>query len=134
MNTTGVGGLFTGAVGSVSQVGDVNVITAGAAHHLGFSTQPANTPAASDLLPVVEIQDFGNNVVAGDDRLISLQIQNNPGGGSLLGDRHRFSAAGVATWTGADDLRINNGGIGYTLRASHSGAAFPARIRSTARH
>lgn len=117
LNTTGVGGAInTGAAQAL--------VAAGAAHHLAFTLQPVSATAGADLLPTVAIQDFGNNTVAGDNRVISLAIQNNPGGAVLQGNRHVLSAAGLAAWIGADDLAINVAANGYTLRASHDGAAF----------
>ncbi len=56
---------------------DVSV-TNGAAHHLAFTTQPANTPAGAPLTPAVTIQDQCNNTVTGDDRTITLSIVGGP--------------------------------------------------------
>ncbi len=119
VTTTGIGGTFTNTV-----LGSANV-SAGAEDHIGFSVQPATSAAGADLVPAVQILDFGNNPVVGTDRLIELTIQNNPGAATLFGNRFRMMAASVATWTGADNLRINNAANGYTLRATAGGPALP---------
>jgi hypothetical protein len=100
-------------------------ITPAPAHHLAFTTQPASTVAGGNLLPVVTIQDQFDNTVTGDDRTITLAIQTNPCGGTLLGDNTEpTGSGGVATWTAGHLLNITTACTGYTLRASHSGAAF----------
>ena len=99
-------------------------ITPGAADHLIFSTQPASAAIEDDLLPVVTIEDAYNNTVTGDNRNITLAVQTNPGSGTLNGTKTLTSVSGVATWTGAESLDIGAAGGGYTLRATHNGAAF----------
>ncbi len=99
-------------------------ITGGTADHLAFTTQPINTSAGVALVPVVTIEDAFNNPVTGDDRNITLTIQNNPGGAALNGTVVLATVNGVATWTGAQNLDITVAASGYTLRASHDGAAF----------
>lgn len=101
-------------------------ITAGAADRLVFAAQPGSTQAGADLLPAVKIVDFGGNLVTNDVRTINLAIQTNPGAATLLGTTSVQTVAGVATWTAAEDLRINTAATGYTLRASHSGGGFPS--------
>jgi len=99
-------------------------ITPAAAHHLAFSTQPANSAAGANLLPVVRIQDQYNNTVTNDNRTITLTIQVNPGGATLFGTTSLVTTGGVATWTATQALNIRVAATGYQLRASHSGAAF----------
>ncbi len=99
-------------------------ITRGAPDRLVFSAQPGSTQATDDLLPAIAIVDFGGNLILNDERLISLTIQDNPSAAALLGALSRQTVNGVATWTDADDLSIAAAGAGYTLRASHDGAAF----------
>lgn len=98
-------------------------ITKGVADHIAFAAQPGNVQAGDDLLPAVKIVDFGENLVTNDTRAITLALLNNPTGASLLGTAQRDTVAGVATWADADNLRITSASTGYTLRASHSGAA-----------
>ncbi len=100
--------------------------TAGAAHHLAFTTQPGNTRVGEPLLPVVTIQDELNNTVTGDERTILLAIQEYPSGGAtgLGGTVSLVSVAGVAAWTAAEGLNIDVAGNGYMLRAFHTGADF----------
>ncbi len=99
-------------------------ITPGVADHLAFSVQPSTSTAGVTLVPSVTILDSFNNVVTGDDRTITLAIQNNPSGASLNGTTSLVTTNGVATWTGTQGLNITTSATGYTLRSSHSGAAF----------
>jgi len=91
-----------------------------AANHLTWSTQPANTVAGMDLLPVVQVRDAFENIVtsgAAASGNISLNIYIGPGGAVLSGVTSLAAVAGVATWIGADDLSLDRVGA-YTLRAS----------------
>lgn len=118
LTTSAAGGSFTNQ-GIVA----ANIAT-GAADRLVFSTAPGNAQAGADLLPAVSIVDFGGNTVRNDARNITLAIASNPGAATLLGTVQKGTVNGVATWANADDLRINVAAAGYTLRASHDGAAF----------
>lgn len=100
-------------------------IIGGAAHHLAFTTQPTSpTTAGANLLPVVTIQDQYDNTVAGDDRNITLTLLANPGGAVLNGTASVATVAGVATWGAGQGLNLTAAAAGYTLQASHDGAAF----------
>lgn len=116
--TSTAGGAFT----------DLGIVAAtiarGLPDRLVFSVQPGTSQAGGDLLPVVTVVDFGGNIVTADPRTISLSLQSNPGGATLLGTAQRSTVNGVATWVDSDDLRITVAASGYTLRASHSGAPF----------
>ncbi|MBL8878985.1 MAG: hypothetical protein JNG88_07680 [Phycisphaerales bacterium] len=98
-------------------------INRGVADHLVFSVQPGSTQSGSALLPAIRLVDFGDNIITNDPRLIALAIQDNPGGAALGGITAVTTANGVATWTAAENLNIVTAAAGYTLRASHSGAA-----------
>ncbi len=116
-----------GAVFATSDTVDSNAfnITGGAAHHLGFTTHPANpTAAGANLLPAVTIQDEYDNTVTGDDRTITLTFAVNPGGAVLNGTVLKATVGGVATWGAGDGLNIAVAANGYQLQASHNGAAF----------
>lgn len=118
VTTSGAGGAFT-AQGIVAAN-----ITKGAADHLVFASQPGTTQSGADILPAVKIVDFGGNLLTNDNRTISLSIQNNPVGATLLGNAQLASASGVATWADADNLNVVAAAAGFTLRAAHDGAAF----------
>lgn len=118
LSTTAVGGAFADQ-GIVA----ANIVK-GAADHLEFTAQPGSTQSNADLLPAVKMVDFGGNLITNDPRAITLAIQTNPGAATLQGLAQRTTVAGVATWVDADDLRIATASVGYTLRASHDGAAF----------
>ncbi len=99
-------------------------ITVGTAYQLAFTTQPANSSAGSNLLPVVAIQDVGGNVVSTSDRTITLSIYDDASDGtaSLLGGKSVNTVNGLATWRATDQLSIEIAGENYTLLASHSSA------------
>ncbi len=100
-------------------------IQPGVAHHLAFTTHPADTVAGQPLLPQVTIQDEYNNTVTADDRMIALTLLN-AGGATLNGTTSRLTAAGVAAWIAGDALNVTQAGSGYRLRATRtSGAPFP---------
>jgi hypothetical protein len=111
--------------GSDTVDSDVFDITAGAAHHLAFTTHPADpTAAGAGLLPAVTIQDAYDNTVTGDDRTITLSFAANPGGAALNGTISKTTAGGIASWEAGEGLHITIAADGYRLRASHDGASF----------
>lgn len=118
VTTSTAGGAFTDqGIVAVS-------ITKGVADRLVFSAQPGSTQSVTDLLPAVKIVDFGGNLVTADQRTITLAIQENPVATALLGTVQRQTDGGVASWVDADDLQIATAAAGFTLRATHHGAAF----------
>ncbi len=116
--------VFTNAAGGAFNTQGISAanITRGAADRLVFATQPGTTQSGADLLPAVSMVDFGGNLVNNDPRTITLALQENPGGATLLGTTSVQTNNGVATWADGQDLRIIPAATGYTLRASHSGA------------
>ena len=112
------------ASGSTADTGTNVTWNHGVAHHLAFTTQPVDTPAGGDLLPVVTIQDRFDNTVKNDDRNISLTLASNPGGAILNGDPNEPTNQGVAEWQPGDDLHITVAAVGYTLLAEHDGPDF----------
>ena len=114
------GTYFNGSETAISN--SFNIIP-GAADHLGFVTQPVNTPAGSPLYPAVAVQDALGNTVTDDTRIITLAISDDPSNGvaTLGGIRTHACVSGVATWAKADGLNIDVSTNGFTLVASHGG-------------
>ena len=112
----------TSSAGGTAATSTAIAITPGPATKLGFVTQPARgVPGiAFATQPSVAVLDANGNVVYNDPpRAITLAIQANPGGGSLTCSANPVSTvSGVASFAGC---RINNVGVGYTLRATASG-------------
>ena len=118
---TGAGG---GAITNQT-VGTVNK-SQGVADHLAFTTQPANSTADDNLLPVVTIQDQFNNTVTGAPRNITLTIDSsNFGSTSLDGTAVLTTVSGVAQWQPVQVLKIAKATDSYVLRATASGPALP---------
>jgi len=99
-------------------------IVAGAPDHLEVTRQPVNTPAGADILVDVTVKDNLDNTVTGSTASITLDSAVNPGAWPLLSSSGLTKAAvnGVASWGGADDLRINKAITGYRLSASGVGS------------
>jgi hypothetical protein len=92
-------------------------ITAGAAAHIAFTTQPA---AGSNIAPnqtipvVVNVKDGFGNVVVGDN--VTLALGSNTGGSTLTGGGTvATDSSGNATFTG---VSLDQPGTGYTLVAT----------------
>ncbi len=115
------GANFTGSDTVISNT--FNIIPA-AADHLGFVTQPVDTPAGSPLYPVVAVQDALGNTITDDTRTITLAISDDPSNGvaTLGGTKTHACVSGLATWVEADGLNIDVSTSGFTLVASHGGA------------
>jgi hypothetical protein len=84
---------------------------------LQFIQQPGNTKVSNAIGTVkVAIVDTWGVVVTGDNATtVTLNIGNNPGGGTLTGTTTVTVVSGVATFTG---LHITAAGTGYTLTAT----------------
>jgi hypothetical protein len=95
---------------------------------LAFASQPADAEvgdviSADTFNPggdpiTVQVRDGSGEPASTSTALIALSIRDNPGGGTLSGDRRVNADDGVATF---DDLSIDAVGLGYTLRARSQG-------------
>jgi WD40 repeat protein len=107
--------------GGLSGANQVTFFVA-AQHHLVFSQEPSDTVAGQSMNPpvTVTIVDQFGNVVTGDNTdVVTLDIGNNPSGGTLSGTVGLTVTSGMATFT---DLSIDKAGSGYTLVASSAGS------------
>lgn len=98
-------------------------ITAGAPDHLIITKQPVTTAAGEDILIDVTVQDAFNNTVILSTENVTIEAASNPGGWPLLTSSSltKQFVLGVASWSAADDLRINKAVVGYRLAASGIG-------------
>ncbi len=94
-------------------------ITAGDPGRLVVSLQPADTAAGQPILINVSALDEFDNLAATPVD-VTLDSAVNPGGWPLLVDTSltKPTAGGVASWTAADNLRINKAITDYRLSAS----------------
>jgi hypothetical protein len=83
---------------------------------LRFTQGPSATQAGSILTPpmIVDVLDAGDNLVTVFDGTVTLELENNPGDGNLLGTTQKRAVDGRATF---DDVSIRKTGSGYTIRA-----------------
>ncbi|MBN1345785.1 MAG: Ig-like domain-containing protein [Phycisphaerae bacterium] len=104
-----------------------NITPEAIAHHLEFTTEPADTTAGDDLVPAVEIKDQYGNTIPSINRNITLSIQTDPPSPpptTLNGTKTLLTSNGKATWSGATGLNIQTAADGFQLRATADGAAF----------
>ena len=108
------------------------------ATQLVFETDPADVLAGTTLAPiVVEAQDASGNLVIGFGEDVTLSIETNPGGGTLVGTTTVTAVGGIAIF---DDLMVDLFGAGYRLRAeagsltSATSAAFDVIPALAAQH
>ncbi|HUQ06163.1 MAG TPA: Ig-like domain-containing protein [Kofleriaceae bacterium] len=94
-------------------------ITPASASKLVWSIQPPSSQTAGvGFTVVVHALDDHDNLDFNFGGSVGLNIQTNPGGGTLSGTTPVTALAGVATFTG---MSINKSGNGYVLRASSTG-------------
>jgi len=113
--------LVASATGRMPVESDSFDISAAAAAHLRFRTQPAEVMAGAAIVPApeVELEDaYGNPT--GATQLVTLSLGENPSNGVLSGTTTRPAASGVASFS---DLAIDIRGAGYTLVAASDGFA-----------
>jgi hypothetical protein len=106
------------AAGLVPDTSAAFNVTAGAPDHLAFLVQPSNVSAAAAIAPAVQVavQDAANNTVTTATSDITIALGTVPlNGGGLFGTLTVTPASGVATFS---NVKINNPGSGYALRAS----------------
>ena len=104
--------------------GTANVsVTSLPATQLEFQNQPA-TGAAGTPIPAVrvEVQNDQGGMVTEGSMPVTMALADNPTGAVLSGTLTVSAVNGVATF---NDIRINQAGVGYSLRAS-SGSLEPA--------
>jgi hypothetical protein len=123
--TCSLAGTYSLSVSDGTATGSGSVTwTPGAAHHLSFSTQPANLALGDPLTPVIVILDSFGNTVSNDARTITLALVPHDSGATLGGTTSINAVLGVATWQQSHELQVSKGGAGFVLRAGHNGAAF----------
>ena len=111
----------SGALTGLSVAFDV---TAGAASHLVFTTQPGNAAAGAPIAVMVTAQDSVGNLAtgfSGATNSVTVAIGTNGGNptpGTLSGTTTQTAANGVATFA---DLTLDKVGSNYTLTATGSG-------------
>src|SRR5690349_15809913 len=121
LDKTGTGYWFAASSTGLSNATSSSFnVTAGAANHLEFGTQPTTTIAGHQIAPAVKVRalDALGNLVPGFTGNVSIAIVFNPSGGTLSGTTPVAAVGGVASFF---DLSINKTGSGYTLSASASG-------------
>ena len=104
--------------------GTANVaVNALPATQLEFQNQPGTGAAGSPIPPVrVEVQNSQGGTVSQGSVAVTVALAYNPTGATLSGTLTVGASNGVATFS---DLRVNQAGTGYTLRAT-AGALTPA--------
>jgi len=120
IDKVGVGYRLAAASGALSITSSAFSVTAGAATHLVFSTQPTSTGSGATITPSVQVtaQDALGNTAVSFTGSVVVAIGSNPGGGLLAGTTTVTASAGVATFS---TLSIDKMGVGYTLTASTTG-------------
>ncbi len=94
---------------------DVQVnVQVGPAASLEILVQPGNAVAgkAFGVQPVILMKDAGGNTVLADTSTVSVVVQANPGGASLIGATAITAIGGVATYHG---LALSSPGMDYVL-------------------
>lgn len=99
-------------------------ISAGNPGKLEFTTQPVDTSAGSDILLAVRVLDEFDNPNTTTPVDVSIDASVNPGGWPLLVDTSltKTTSSGVASWSSADNLRINKAVSDYRIAVSGLGA------------
>jgi hypothetical protein len=93
-------------------------ITAAAADHVDFTTQPASTTAGAFLTPAVTVRDKFGNPVRNFVGTVTVTLINNTFGATLFGTKTVTVSNGVAAFT---DLQIDKSGPSYRMVAAGSG-------------
>lgn len=91
---------------------EIQVHIKGPLHHM-FVSVGFGVAGGSPLAVTVSRFDVFNTLVTDDTTPVTVSIQNNPGGATLLGTLTRTPSGGQVLF---DDLQINQAANGYTLR------------------
>jgi hypothetical protein len=121
IDKSGVGyRLSATATGLAPDTSSAFSIMAGTATHLVFTVQPATTTAGNAISPAVRVtaQDALGNTATGFAGTVAMAFATNPPGGILSGTIAVAAVNGVATFS---NLRIDQAGTGYSLRATSNG-------------
>ena len=118
LQTAGIGYVLGAASPGVSgATSSPFTVTAGAADHLAFVTQPATIGAGAAFSPVVAVaieDNFGNTVTTASAP-ITLSLATNPTNAALTGTLTQAAVNGVATFSG---VGLQTAGAGYALMAA----------------
>ena len=99
---------------------ELGPLSPGTADHLQFGTQPTNTVTSQSITPAVTVKilDTYGNLCTDNVSLITIDIKDNPSGGTLSGDNAKNAVGGVATF---GNLSIDKLGSAYTFKATTLG-------------
>jgi hypothetical protein len=113
--------LLVTANGLAATTTNAFTVTPAAASQLLVTTQPPDVVMASSEfgLSVVAEDKFGNMATSFGGS-VTVALAANPGGATLGGTLRVTAQSGVASFSG---LKLNNPGIGYTLKVSSNGLA-----------
>lgn len=111
---------ITATAGGLTSATLAASITPASASQLKFLQQPTSTAVSTSITPPITVQvlDAYGNVVTTSTAGLTLQIANNPGGGTLSGTATQTPSSGVATF---NKMSINKKGAGYTLSVTSPG-------------
>jgi hypothetical protein len=93
-------------------------ILVGPPSQVAFTVQPQDVAAGAPFSVQAAVQDAAGNTVPTATNLITVEIADNPGGGTLSGTTARNAVNGIATFSG---LSIDKAGVGYRLRVTATG-------------
>ena len=96
-------------------------VGSGPASVLLFTTQPSLSTSVGEPFaqqPVVILKDAFGNTVTNAVNNVTLQIDNNVNGASIIGTASLTPTLGIVSFS---DISLNRDGIGYTLRAVSPG-------------
>ena len=121
INRPGVGyRLAAASTGLAGATSGAFTVSPGAPASLRFIVPPSDVTAGIAIAPAIQVEllDVEGNRATGATSLVSLSLDNNPGGATLSGDASVEAVNGVATFS---DLRLDQAGTGYTLVAASAG-------------
>jgi len=122
INKAGTGYTLVGSSAGLTSATSQSFAISAAQNGLVFTTQPGGGTAGTAWAtqPVISVQDPGGTTDTTSAASITLQIGNNPNGGTLTctGGLTKAASSGVAVFVGCS---IDKPGAGYTLTATASG-------------
>jgi hypothetical protein len=117
---TGVGFTLVATADQLNATSNTFSITPGAGSRAAFSVSPTSVTAGSPIIPAVQVSllDPNGKVLPFATDLVTLNLGQNAGGGTLLGVLTANAVNGVASFP---SVRVDKPGTGYVLAATAPG-------------